>query len=279
MNVKKISALMLVLVTVFSLVACRKDGAEEVHTQQPTESVNQTVAATESQTAESTTAAAEESTSETAGTDKLTENPEEWSLGQIVEFYKTAAVQTHRGVKSQHRIDFKSISVNDGGYQGLFDFIASVMSKLLANNTEDKDGITGGYRNLTEADVKSAKAYKSGDNTVVEMTMHEQVSGAAEDALSGSVGHAITAVGDISVVTRQITDLGIPLEIGNDNVKIYYTNPVVRVTVSPDGKIINGTWSYTVEIKLNDYKAFGQKVEKTSVVMDNILTLGGGFKK
>ena len=153
------------------------------------------------------------------------------------------------------------------------------MAKLLANNSEDKDGITGGHQNLTADDVASAKAYKSGNNVVIELTMKKQVSGAKEDALSGSVGHAITAVGDISEVTKQMEELGLPLEIGEKNTEIVYTNPTVKVVINDKGMIVNGTWKYTVSINLNNYKAFGKKVDTTSVVMDNILTVNGGFKK
>ena len=153
------------------------------------------------------------------------------------------------------------------------------MSKLLANNSTEKDGITGGYKNLSVSDVASAKAYKVGNNIAIEMVMKDQISGAQEDALSGSVGHAITAVGDISVVTQQLTDLGLPLEISEKDTKIYYTKPVVKVLIDKNGEIINGTWSYTVEISLNNYKAFGKTVNTTSVIMDNTITVNGGFKK
>ena len=152
------------------------------------------------------------------------------------------------------------------------------MSKLLANNSDDTPGITGGYINLSDSDIASARAYKSGKNIAVEMTMKEQVSGPRENAQSGSVGHVIDAVGDIGVVVDQLKDLGMPLELSEKDTKIYYTNPTVKVLVNSDGKIINGTWKYTVEIRMDNYKAFGTEVETTSVIMDNIITVGGGFK-
>ena len=198
-------------------------------------------------------------------TKKSDDNPADWNKEKIASFYKTAAKKTHSEVKSSHKIEIKKISVNNGEFEGLFDFIMPIMSKLLANNSEDKDGITGGYSNLTASDIASAKAYKSGENTVVEMIMKEQVSGPKEDANSGSVGHAITAVGDISVVTDQLADLKLPLEISDKHTKIYYTNPTVKVVINENGKIVNGTWKYTVEIRLDNYKAFGKDVETTSV--------------
>ena len=206
-------------------------------------------------------------------------DPSAWSIEQIIETYKDSAKKSDSKAKSEQSISLKSISVNNGEYEGLFEFITPIMSKLLANNSTEKDGITGGYKNLSVSDVASAKAYKVGNNIAIEMVMKDQISGAQEDALSGSVGHAITAVGDIGVVTQQLTDLGLPLEISEKDTKIYYTKPVVKVLIDKNGEIINGTWSYTVEISLNNYKAFGKTVNTTSVIMDNTITVNGGFKK
>ena len=206
-------------------------------------------------------------------------DPSAWSIEQIIEAYKDSAKKSDSKAKSEQSISLKSISVNNGEYEGLFEFITPIMSKLLANNSTEKDGITGGYKNLSVSDVASAKAYKVGNNIAIEMVMKDQISGAQEDALSGSVGHAITAVGDISVVSQQLTDLGLPLEISEKDTKIYYTKPVVKVLIDKNGEIINGTWSYTVEISLNNYKAFGKTVNTTSVIMDNTITVNGGFKK
>ena len=99
------------------------------------------------------------------------------------------------------------------------------------------------------------------------------------DSFGGTVGHAITTVGDINIVADQFNDLGLPIEISAENTVIRYTNPVVKVLIGPDGKIINGTWSYTVEITLNDYYVGKSPVETTTVVLDNVITVNGGFSK
>lgn len=214
---------------------------------------------------------------ETIGSENEIENPSEWTKEQIIQVYKSAAKKSNSSVKSAQTINLKNISVNNGQYEGLFEFITPIMSKLLANNSTDKDGITGGYVNLNLDDIAQVKAYKIGNNIAIEMVMREQTSGANDDALSGSVGHAITAVGDIGEVVKQLTDLGLPLEISEKDTKIYYTNPVVKVLINSNGEIVSGTWRYTVEISLNNYKAFGKLVETTSVIMDNNITVNGGF--
>ncbi len=285
---KRITAIILCLIMIASLAACGKsDGGEA---EQTTSDVSEklTTEATDATTTATTTEAVSDTSDTTATTDNKdtsvtqaiattakSDNPEKWTKAQIVEAYKNAAKKTHSSVKSQHKIEMKKVLVN--GKE--IDFIVPIMSTLLKNNSTEKDGITGGYNNLTAADVASARAYKNGSALVIEMTMNKQTSGANEDENSGSVGHAITTVGDISVVTKQLEDLKLPLELNEKETKLYYTNPTVRVLIDPDGKIVNGTWQYTVDIRLNNYKAFGQPVDSTSVVILNTLTVNGGFKK
>ncbi len=296
MKIKKTLALLLSLVMIFSFFGCGKDEKVEIPQESTTDEVVHDVVEDitdevtdvvdsdvsknheESTTEEETTSKEESSSVAEEETTKLSQNPADWSKEQIVEKYKKAAKKSHSSTKTNHEVKITSISVNNGQFEGFFDFIMSIMSKFLANNTDDKDGITGGYNNLVASDVKSAKAYKVGDKIAIEMVMNEQVSGMKEDANSGSVGHAITTVGDISDVVKQFKDLGLPLELNEKATKIYYTNPTVKVVID-DEKIVNGTWKYTVEIKMNNYKAFGKKVDTTSIVMDNILTVNGGFKK
>ena len=299
MTIKKSLALLLSLVMVFSLFGCGKDNEVEAPQESTTDEIVQDVVEDitdevidtddsdvtdnqEESTADEEKPSEDKEESGSADeeeTTKLSQNPAEWSKEQIVEEYKKAAKKSHSSTKTNHEVKITNISVNNGKFEGFFDFIMSIMSKFLANNTEDKDGITGGYNNLAASDVKSAKAYNVGDKIAIEMVMNEQVSGMKEEANSGSVGHAITTVGDISEVVKQFKDLGLPLELNEKETKIYYTNPVVKVLIDDNGKIVNGTWKYTVEIKMNNYKAFGKKVDTTSIVMENILTVNGGFKK
>lgn len=287
---KKFFAFILSLVMIASLSACGKDTPDtpsDINTSTSEKSTDNTI---QDETTSSTTEADDTSSTtstQPSVTDKSEEptvpanaptqkpdSPADWTKAQIVEAYKAAARKTHSSVKSQHRIEMKEVLVN-GKEIG---FVVPIMSAFLRSNETDKDGITGGYDKLTAADVASAKAYKNGSALIIEMTMNKQTSGASEDANSGCVGHAITTVGDIGTVAKQLEDK-LPLELNDKETRIYYTNPTVKVVIDPNGKIVNGTWQYTVDIRLNNYKAFGQPVDSTSVVMKNTLTVNGGFKK
>lgn len=275
---KRLLAAALSLTLVFSCAACGRQAENEAVTESETLYVpeeNITTAVTETTTAEDITA--EVSTEET--TAATTAQPTEKSKAEIVAMYKAAAEKSHKGAKTYRAISLVDFSINNGQYANVIDFVMPIIGKLLSNNSEEVDGITGGFKNLTEADVKAAKTYTVGNKTVIELTLHEQRGGPRDSEFSGSVGHAITAVGDIGYVTDQIKDLGIPLEISDEHTYIDYTNPTVKVLIDSNGKIVNGTWSYTVAINLNQYKVGKTTVESTKIVMNNVLTVAGGFKK
>lgn len=275
---KRVFWVLLSFILILSFTSCKNDSDVTPEENEVTEIYSDIITETvDSEDISVTTSAdnsSEVSTNAETSTDEAAD-PANWSTEQIIDAYKKAAQKSNSKVKSAHGIELKKVSVNDDE----IDFIIPIMQKLLENNSEEKDGITGGFNKLNSSDVKSAKAYRSGNNTVIELVMKDQVSGAREDALEGSVGHAITAVGDIGVVVDQLTDLGLPLEISDKDTKIYYTDATVKVVINPSGEIVNGTWRYTVDINLNNYKAFGQDVKTTSVVMVNSLTVNGGFKK
>lgn len=297
MKIKKYIAVILSLLMLISLTACKGDDNTSVTEESTTPSnnvINETVAesfmntdavsdATEqatqavTQSAETTAAYTAPSTEAliqaqvVTGTTEEFDDPADWSTKRIVSEYKKAAQKSNSTTKSTQRITIEKMSVNDGEYESAMAFIKTIISAFLQANSTEKEGITGGFESLVASDVSSARAYKSGNDTVIEMTMVEQTSGPNEDANSGTVGHAITAVGDIGVVVKDLSDRGLPLELSEDETYIYYTNPTVKVTINENGEIISGQWQYTVEISMNNFKAFGQNVNKASIVMENTI--------
>lgn len=290
---KKCFLVVLSLVAIFSLTAC-KGNVDASVTQESTttfdNAINETVTenayytettmlneTSENYVQETSVGSTSSETVIVTETEETTigvfDDPADWSKKRIVEEYKKAAIKSNSSAKSTQKISIKEMSVNDGEYESAMSFIKTIISKFLESNSTEKEGITGGFENLVPQDVNSAKAYKDGDNIVIEMLIAEQTSGAKEDALSGSVGHAITTVGDIDEVIKDLADRGLPLELSEEDTKIYYTNPVVKVVINENGEIISGTWSYTVEISMNNFKAFGQTVEKAKIIMDNVITV------
>lgn len=281
MSLKKITVFITCLVLLLTFTACGDKGKVDSPADGTTESVAQDT--TQNVTKENVTLtdtvenATEASTAEVETVEESTETALDdvsaLTYEQIAQIYKNAAIKTNPGAKSRRDITLTSIDVNNGQYENVFEFITPIMSKILARNSTEVDGITGGFTKLEESDIKTAKAYKQGSNTVIEMTMKNQVAGPREDMNEGTVGHAMAVVGDIGVVVDQLKEYGLPMEISDEDTSIHYSNARLKVTVDPNGKIVSGTWSYTVDIRMNNYKVFGKDVETTSVVMVNTITL------
>ena len=291
MKRKRVLAAIISLLAVFSLVACKsskKTNDAQADTTAYNNVVNETateiiaetnvvsdtsgayVVQESSRPIQVTTVSAE--TTEQV-TDTPVDDPTVWSTERIVEEYKNAARRSHSTAKSTQSISLKNISVNNGEHENVMSFVGGIIGKFLESNSTVKDGITGGFESLVPQDVSSARAYKNGNDTVIELHLAEQTSGPKEDANSGSVGHGITTVGDIAVVVNDLSARGLPLELSEDETKVYYTNPSIKVTINENGEIVSGTWFYTVEIKMDNFKAFGQNVNTASIVMDNMITV------
>ncbi len=280
---KKISAFVICILTVLSLTACKKDENADSSAENSTNNIRADLTDavfSVPQTTELFSSVNNQEITNTVSTAPLTtETHVTLTKAEILEMYKKAAQKSSAGAKCEQVITLSDISINNGQFSSGMKFVKSIISVFLNNNSTEIEGITGGYKNLAESDVYEVKIYKVDNNTAIEMVMHEQTDGANSDSHGGSVGHAISTVGDISVVTAQLNDLGLPIEISEKGTAIHYTKPIVKVLIDPNGKIIKGTWRYTVDIRLNNYKVGGTTVDNTSVVMDNVITLNGGFDK
>lgn len=289
---KRIIAILTAAAMLLSFTACgNSDKPTETTTNAETEqtTLSEEVNATQSD-AEDTTAPEESTGEETTASEEETSqeettisaNPAEWSKEQIVEFYKNAAKKSSNA-KSQQTMTMQELVVNNGtGLIGKFIEMATPLFKsALAKNSTEFDGITGGHEKLSASDIKTAKAYKSGNYTVVEMTMIEQVDGIYGDAKSGTVGHAISVVGDLSVIEENLPMFAIDFE--NSDLKIRYANPTLKVKINQNGVIEKGTWSYTVKVNLKNLYIENVRLP-IKVTIDSghgsvgyLITVGGGF--
>ncbi len=216
-------------------------------------------------------------TTEAPTTETAAEDVSSWSTEKTVDFYRNAATLTGSGVKSVQSIGLNDISVNNGQLGGVFSFVTPILSSFLSQSTTETDGITGNFTRLTAEDISSARAYEVSGGVAVEITLKEQSSNAGSDISDTHVAHGISVVEDLPSIMSQLNEKGLPIDISMENTVITYKNPVIKAVISEDGKIINGTWSCTVEISLSDYKFAGSKVDSTEVVLSNTITVNGGF--
>ena len=210
-------------------------------------------------------------------------DPAKWTDEEIVAFYKAAAIKSKTKVKSTEYKNLTEMVVNDGdGVLGtLVEWATPFLVSALEDSQVEFDGITGGYEDLDASDAANIKAYKSGEYTVIEMTMKEQTDGIHADRYSGTVGHAISVVGDISSVEEALPMFKIGFE--QADIKLRYSEPKVRVKINKDGIIEKGTWSYRINVTVANLRVdavrlpIGATVDTAHGTVDYIITVGGGF--
>lgn len=171
----------------------------------------------------------------------------------------------------------EELIINDGdGALGFFiKILEPAIASVIEKNALEFDGITGGFGNLTADDVQNIKAYKNGEYTVIEMTMKPQTDPIHADAMSGSVGHAISVLGDISLVLAEFPQFDVDVE--NADIAVHYVNPTVKVKINKDGIIEKGTWKYTCDPEIRNLDISGIMIKKADAKIDYIITVGNGF--
>lgn len=293
---KKTIAILMAVLMLFAFASCKSNTDTDKTTTQP-QSEHIAVEATQSSHTDiSTDVDADKSESETTPTSEVVpstetavENipaetdPAKWTDEEIVAFYKAAAIRSKTEVKSTQKMTLDEMVVNNGdGLLGaLVEMITPFFVSALEKNSTEFDGITGGYENLELSDAQSVKAYKSGNYTVIEMTMKEQTDGIHADRYEGTVGHAISVVGDISEVEKELPQFKIGFDKADIN--LHYTNPKLKVKINKDGIIEKGTWTYTVKVNVKNLRVdavripLGATVDTAHGSVGYIITVGGGF--
>ncbi len=213
---------------------------------------------------------------ETTTKNSVSDNPSQWTKAQVVEFYKNSAKKSDSRIQSSQKMILHKLQVKNSGLMGGFiNMVEPVINTVIGNNEITFKGITGGYNKLQASDAKTARAYKDGKYTIVEMTMVEQTDGIYGNANEGTVGHAISVVGNISVVTEQFPAFNVDFE--NSDIKIHYTKPTVRVKINEKGIIEKGTWSHYSKIDIKNLVINNIKINQANAEIEYAINTGGGF--
>lgn len=300
---KRIFALLLAMLMIFLLVSCRDNSSEDetdsvsttvsdkVNSESVTEWVTEVVTNDEGETeiitqlveVEVETSDVETTkkpsvTEEEKTTNKVSQNsnnPADWDMEQVVAFYKKACENSSHVTSKQTMVMRKNSLKADGGLGTFLNFAEGIIRGVMKLNAIDIPGITGGHWDLSASDCKTAKAYKSGEYIVVEMTMKDQVDGVYGKTFEGTVGHAISVVNGVAEVAEQFPQFDVRYK--DADIKIHYTDAVVKVKINEKQIVEKGTWKYVCTPVINDLYIEGLEVDNAGAVIDYEVTLNGGF--
>lgn len=283
---KKALALLTAITMLASFTACGKNTEEETTTpdspsysQTPETNISEETTKTviPENTETDTSEISAETTIESLTAVQAAVDPSQWATEEIIDFYKKAAEKSNPTAKSSQVMVLNKLIINNGkGALGFFTKILEpAIRSVIQKNALEFDGITGGFHNLTANDTKSVRAYKSGEYTVVEMTMKNQTDDIHANEHEGTVGHAISVLGDISKVIEQFPQFDV--DLSNAKIDVHYVNATVKVKINKDGIIEKGTWKYTCDPDISNVNISGINVHTAEAEIDYIITVGGSF--
>lgn len=281
---KRFLAVLTVFLMIFAFASCGEEKqvsalsttVASVHEETTDAAEEVTVPDTEENT-EAVTENTSDISEETTASSQVIDDPSQWTGEEIVDFYKNAAAKSNPTAKSSQIMVLNKLIINNG--EGALGFFTKILEpairSVIKKNELNFDGITGGFRNLSVNDTKTVKAYKSGEYTVVEMTLKNQTDGLHANEHEGSVGHAISVLGDISKVLEAFPQFDVNLD--NADIAVNYVNASVKVKINKDGIIEKGTWKYTCDPDISNVEISGINVKTADAEIDYIITVGGGF--
>ena len=284
---KKILALILALAMVFAFAACKGNDKDDETTTEPVGAVDGDTdaapvdgsegssdatdvsgdASTEAQTTpdgsvvEPSNAGTQQGgNTQQGGSTAAAKGLNSTDPATVAAFYCKARKATNPAPKGQ-----QTLTLGNGGKiegEGFVGTIASAGSGIIDNalkkNSTETDWIpAGSHADIKASDVKSASAKVNGNYTEVSMTFKEQTDGSDGDSKNG--GPVARGVGTLGSIDGALEDLGAEIKSGRENVKLTYVNAKLNCKIDNNtGKIVSGTWSYTVQIRISDAKiAFG----------------------
>lgn len=282
---KKILALILALAMVFAFAACKGKDNDTDTTTEPAGAVDGTTdaapvdgsegssdatdvsgdASTEAQTTpdgsvvEPSNAGTQQGGTQQGGTQQGGSTAPAKGLNStdpatVAAFYCKARKATNPAPKGHQTLTLG----NDGKIKGegfvgtIVKFGSGVIDSVLKKNSTETDWIpAGSHADIKASDVKSASAKVNGNYTVVTMTFKEQTDGSDGDSKNG--GPVARGVGTLGSIDGALKDLGAEIKSGRENVKLTYVNAKLNCKIDNNtGKIVSGTWSYTVQIRISD---------------------------
>ena len=278
---KKILALILALAMVFAFAACKGNDKDDETTTEPVGAVDGTTdaapvdgsegssdatdvsgdASTEAQTTpdgsvvEPSNAGTQQGgNTQQGGSTAPAKGLNSTDPATVAAFYCKARKATNPVPKGQQTLTLGNNGKIEGeGFVGTIVKLGSgIIDSVLKKNSTETDWIpAGSHADIKASDVKSASAKVNGNYTEVSMTFKEQTDGSDGDSKNG--GPVARGVGTLGSIDGALKDLGAEIKSGRENVKLTYVNAKLNCKIDNNtGKIVSGTWSYTVQIRISE---------------------------
>lgn len=263
----RFAALLLAAAMLFSFSACRtNDDGSESSTDEPsvTDAGNiheESTDSAELTTAEPTTESRTATRSNASGGTKteavnVYKGLNSTNTSRVLQYYKAAAANTRTIDATQYmsmkRVDY---TPRNSFQKGMLTVFTGIASAALAANSKAVTTIPGKYKQIKASDLISANAVAYGNYTIVTLNVRmQQDDQNTKDAHQGPVGRTVGTVGNLDRVFDEMPSIKVDTSKGSITLRYDDCKVVVKID-NVSGTIVSGTWSYTVDIDVDNIYA------------------------
>lgn len=263
----RFAAALLAAAMLFSFSACRtNDDGSESSTDEPsvTDVANvsdSAIETTEPNTVEPTTESRTATRSNASGGTKteavnVYKGLNSTNTSRVLKYYKAAAANTKSIDATQYmsmkRVDY---TPRNSFQKGMLTVFTGIASAALAANSKAVTIIPGKYKQIKASDLISANAVAYGNYTIVTLNVRmQQDDQNTKDAHQGPVGRTVGTVGNLDRVFESMPSVKVDCSKGSITLKYDDCKVVVKID-NGSGSIVSGTWSYTVDVDIDNIYA------------------------
>lgn len=265
----RVAAAVLAAILLFSFSACKKDDSDsDSSTEEPSVTVDSdtvtesTKPEGESTTGESTTVGPRPSAQTgSSGTTKpeainVYSGLNSTNTSKVLRYYKAAAANT-KSIDATQLMSIKRVDYTprNSFQKGMLSLFTGIASAALAANSTPVNEVPGVPDEIKSSDLISANAVAYGNYTIVTLNVRTQQDDQnTKDAHRGPVGRTVGTVGNLDRVFDEMPSIKVDTSKGNITLRYDDCKVVVKID-NVSGTIVSGTWSYTVDIDVDNIYA------------------------
>ncbi len=265
----RFAAAVLAAILLFSFSACKKDDSDsDSSTEEPSVTVDSgtvtesTKPEGESTTGEPTTVGSRPSAQTgSSGTTKpeainVYSGLNSTNTSKVLRYYKAAAANT-KSIDATQLMSIKRVDYTprNSFQKGMLSLFTGIASAALAANSTPVNEVPGVPDEIKSSDLISANAVAYGNYTIVTLNVRiQQDDQNTKDAHRGPVGRTVGTVGNLDRVFDEMPSIKVDTSKGSITLRYDDCKVVVKID-NVSGTIVSGTWSYTVDIDVDNIYA------------------------
>ena len=265
----RFAAAVLAAILLFSFSACKNDDSDsDSSTEEPSVTVDSgtvtesTKPEGESTTGEPTTVGSRPSAQTgSSGTTKpeainVYSGLNSTNTSKVLRYYKAAAANT-KSIDATQLMSIKRVDYTprNSFQKGMLSLFTGIASAALAANSTPVNEVPGVPDEIKSSDLISANAVAYGNYTIVTLNVRTQQDDQnTKDAHRGPVGRTVGTVGNLDRVFDEMPSIKVDTSKGSITLRYDDCKVVVKID-NVSGTIVSGTWSYTVDIDVDNIYA------------------------